>query len=639
MANQNSQFFAILTNVGVAKQANADALGVAWKLTHMAVGDANDTDPIPSAAQTKLINEKRRAPLNQLKVDPANNAIIIAEQVIPAEVGGWWIREIGLYDADGDLVAVANCAPSYKPLLTQGSGRTQVVRINLQVSNSSNVELKIDPSVVLATRKYVDDSIINVLPADKTAGTYTKVVVNSRGVVVSGSNPSSLEGNGITDAYTKAQVDAIIAQASALPVGATVFFQNSAVPPGFLELDGSVQSSATYPDLSAFYAGKYNTGNEGVGNFRLPDMRGEFPRGWDHGRGVDAGRALGSAQKGTAVAFDDATAIYINGMRSNSVADDKLSTFEADAATLADYPKAIVGGASATNVTAASMVGATRPRNVAVMWCVKAWNAPINQGNIDVASLAAQVQKLALNGPAVGSVRNGKMALSAASASATYTADEVIVSTAVGAPVFKVSGLNKVINLATVGAGGMDVGAAPVSGFVALYAIYNPDTNVSALLARNTTSIFAETVYSGGKMPAGYTASALLTVLPTDATGLIKAVTVEDRKVSMPLALSYSLSGVVANNTPVVLGSIPLNARSVKGEISMSNSAASGMSCGLSGLGGAGQQVASFSVPASGGIVSNYGDVPLSVAQTVYVSVTNQSGSPSYALYVGGYTI
>jgi hypothetical protein len=159
MINQNSQFFAILTNVGVAKQANADALGVAWKITQMAVGDANDADPVPNATQTKLVNERRRAPLNQLKVDPTNAAIIIAEQVIPAEVGGWWIREIGLYDADGDLVAIANCAPSFKPLLTQGSGRTQVVRVNLLVSNSSSVELKIDPSVVLATRAYVDDKV------------------------------------------------------------------------------------------------------------------------------------------------------------------------------------------------------------------------------------------------------------------------------------------------------------------------------------------------------------------------------------------------------------------------------------------------------------------------------------------------
>jgi len=163
MIDQTSQFFAILTNVGVAKQANADALGIAWKITQMGVGDANGADPIPSATQTALINERRRAPLNQLKVDPANSAVIIAEQVIPAEVGGWWIREIGLYDADNDLVAIANCAPSFKPLLTQGSGRTQVVRMNLVVSNSATVELKIDPSVVLATRSYVDQKVLDEL--------------------------------------------------------------------------------------------------------------------------------------------------------------------------------------------------------------------------------------------------------------------------------------------------------------------------------------------------------------------------------------------------------------------------------------------------------------------------------------------
>ncbi|WP_218723559.1 phage tail protein [Pseudomonas bubulae] len=159
MIDQNSQFMAILTAVGEAKQANADALGVPWTFAQMGVGDAGGADPLPNRAQTKLINERRRAPLNQVKIDPQNSNVIIAEQVIPENVGGWWIREIGLYDADGDLVAVANCAPSFKPLLAQGSGKTQVVRMNFIVTSAANVVLKIDPSVVLATRQYVDDSI------------------------------------------------------------------------------------------------------------------------------------------------------------------------------------------------------------------------------------------------------------------------------------------------------------------------------------------------------------------------------------------------------------------------------------------------------------------------------------------------
>lgn len=163
MTDQNSQFFAILTAVGEAKQANAAALGTFWTFAQMAVGDANGTDPIPNRTQTKLINERRRAPLNQVKVDPANASVIIAEQVIPESVGGWWVRELALYDADGDMVAVANCAPTFKPLLAQGSGRTQVIRINLIVSSTANIELKIDPSVVLATREYVDTVVVDAL--------------------------------------------------------------------------------------------------------------------------------------------------------------------------------------------------------------------------------------------------------------------------------------------------------------------------------------------------------------------------------------------------------------------------------------------------------------------------------------------
>lgn len=184
MTDENSQFFAILTAVGRAKQANADALGVPWTFAQMGVGDANGTDPTPSEQQTQLINERRRAPLNQLKVDPANANVIIAEQVIPEGVGGWWIREVGLYDAAGDLVAVANCAPSFKPLLSQGSGRTQVVRMNLIVSNTANVDLKIDPSVVLATRQYVDSKVLEEI--NKLDFKHSVLVTTTANVLLTG---------------------------------------------------------------------------------------------------------------------------------------------------------------------------------------------------------------------------------------------------------------------------------------------------------------------------------------------------------------------------------------------------------------------------------------------------------------------
>jgi phage-related tail fiber protein len=220
MIDANSQFFAILTNVGMAKQANADALGIPWLITQMGVGDANPNgladppNPVPSASQTKLLNEWRRKPLNQLKIDPVNPAVIIAEQIIPADEGGKWIREIGLYDADGDLVAVANCAPSFKPLLSQGSGRTQIVRMNFIVTSTGNIQLKIDPAVVLATRSYVDAAILEVLPKNKTPGEFTRVKVNDRGIFVSGDNPETLAAMGIKDSYTKEEIEALVAQAT-----------------------------------------------------------------------------------------------------------------------------------------------------------------------------------------------------------------------------------------------------------------------------------------------------------------------------------------------------------------------------------------------------------------------------------------
>jgi phage-related tail fiber protein len=155
-----TKYFALLTNQGAAKLANAAALGTKVNITQLAVGDGGGTLPTPDPAQTKLIGEKRRASLNSLTIDAANGSQIIAEQIIPEGEGGFWIREIGLFDADGVMIAVANCAETYKPQLAEGSGRTQTVRMIIIVNSTSAVTLKIDPSVVLATRKYVDDGVI-----------------------------------------------------------------------------------------------------------------------------------------------------------------------------------------------------------------------------------------------------------------------------------------------------------------------------------------------------------------------------------------------------------------------------------------------------------------------------------------------
>ncbi|MDY8237843.1 phage tail protein [Escherichia coli] len=158
----STKFYTLLTDIGAAKLASAAALGVPLKITHMAVGDGGGVLPTPDAKQTALVNEKRRAALNMLYIDPQNSSQIIAEQVIPENEGGWWIREVGLFDESGALIAVGNCPESYKPQLAEGSGRTQTVRMVLITSSTDNITLKIDPAVVLATRKYVDDEVLEL---------------------------------------------------------------------------------------------------------------------------------------------------------------------------------------------------------------------------------------------------------------------------------------------------------------------------------------------------------------------------------------------------------------------------------------------------------------------------------------------
>lgn len=213
------------------------------------------------------------------------------------------------------------------------------------------------------------------------AGTYKSLTVDKYGRATAGTNPETLAGFGIKDTYTKPEIEALIAQASALPVGAVVAFPKTAVPPGFLEIDGSVQSIATYPDLFAYLGTTFNTGGEGAGNFRLPESRGEFLRGWDHGRGVDAGRALGSYQADELKKHRHPQYEY----------DTNDSTPIPDLSRASDLNVAYSVGHEVTALIGYAGGSETRPRNVAVMWCIKAWNAPINQGNIDVAALAAQL--------------------------------------------------------------------------------------------------------------------------------------------------------------------------------------------------------------------------------------------------------
>ncbi|EFH8390433.1 phage tail protein [Escherichia coli] len=350
------KYYAILTNQGAARLANATMLGSKLNLTQMAVGDANGVLPTPDPAQTKLINQKRIAPLNLLSVDPNNQSQIIAEQIIPENEGGFWIREIGLYDDEGVLIAVANCPETYKPQLQEGSGRTQTIRMILVVTNTEAITLKIDPSVVLATRKYVDDEVLELrLYVDDQMRKHIAAqdphtqYAQKHNPTFTGEPkaPTPAAGNNTTRIATTAFVQAAITalingapdtldtlkeiaaainndpkfsttinnalsgkqpldetlthlsgkdvagllaylglgEGSALPVGVPVPWPSATPPTGWLKCNGAPFSAEEYPELAKVYPTN-----------KLPDLRGEFIRGWDDGRGIDAGREILSAQ-------------------------------------------------------------------------------------------------------------------------------------------------------------------------------------------------------------------------------------------------------------------------------------------------------------------------------------------------------
>ncbi|EFH1568028.1 phage tail protein [Escherichia coli] len=352
------KYYAILTNQGAARLANATMIGSKLNLTQMAVGDANGVLPTPDPAQTKLINQKRIAPLNLLSVDPNNQSQIIAEQIIPENEGGFWIREIGLYDDEGVLIAVANCPETYKPQLQEGSGRTQTIRMILVVTNTEAITLKIDPSVVLATRKYVDDEVLELrLYVDDQMRNHIVAqdphtqYAQKHNPTFTGEPkaPTPAAGNNTTRIATTAFVQAAITalingapatldtlkeiaaainndpkfsttinnalsgkqpldetlthlsgkdvaglltylglgEGSALPVGVPVPWPSATPPTGWLKCNGAAFSAEEYPELAKAYPTN-----------KLPDLRGEFIRGWDDGRGIDAGRVLLSIQTG-----------------------------------------------------------------------------------------------------------------------------------------------------------------------------------------------------------------------------------------------------------------------------------------------------------------------------------------------------
>ena len=260
-------------------------------------------------------------------------------------------------------------------------------------------------------------------------------------------------------------------------------FPKGTVPAGFLEVDGSVQSAATYPDLAAYLGTTFNTGGEGAGNFRLPESRGEFFRGWDHGRGVDSGRSIGSRQAATIVSAGDGTKTSAAVVSFYNGADDSIEAHKSrlNSDGTPSFPlngvSDINAGATGSDATPYSAMY-VRPRNLAVMWCIKAWNAPINQGNIDVAALAVEVQKLkAISG---SSCQGLYVSASGTNALISVKARSLIVGKGSAAQALSAVDLN--INLQTTGLNGLDSGALAASSWYSVWVVSN-GTQVAGIAA------------------------------------------------------------------------------------------------------------------------------------------------------------
>lgn len=240
----------------------------------------------------------------------------------------------------------------------------------------------------------------------------------------------------------------------------------------------------------------------------------------------------------------------------------------------------------------------------------------------------------------VGTMRNGAMRVASASQSATFTADEVVVETALGGQSYRLANFSQTINLATTGAGGMDTGSAPATGFVALYAIYNPTTKAQGILAVNATAAKAPEVYGGSNMPSGYTASALVSVYPTNSSGQFVIGQQFDRDVYGAYSLALNTSTAKTSYTALSISTIvPISAK--RAMVSMSctqgtsgSTVVLNLSASADGIGGWGVQANSASSTSGS---TSYGICPILNAQTLFYSMNN-TNSGSYQIYINGYS-
>lgn len=248
-------YYTLLTNIGQAKIANAIALGQLVQWTQMAVGDGNGNPTTPNQSQTALVREVYRASINQLTVDAENPNYMVAEMIIPTTVGGWAVNEVGIFDADGDLIAVSNFPATYKPQLTEGSGRDLVVRIIIQVSNASVVTLKVDPAVILASQAWVAANYVKKITV--AGGTTGQVLAKNSNANedfkwVDPSAAVSVNVNALREIQTLAAAQTVVTLVQRTTTGLAVYVEGARLLEG---IDWTANSTTQLTLAQAYPAG------------------------------------------------------------------------------------------------------------------------------------------------------------------------------------------------------------------------------------------------------------------------------------------------------------------------------------------------------------------------------------------------
>ncbi|WMY72718.1 phage tail protein [Buttiauxella selenatireducens] len=387
-----SEFYGILTTVGAAVCAQSIETGLEAKITTFVIGDGHGDVPRPDATQTELVNTVFTGQLNSLSQDKTNPSILIAEAVLPAAIGPFWIREMGIKTADGTLVAVCSMPPQYKVATEEGASGTMVIRMNVIFTEGAKVTLIVDDSTVLATRNYVDQKVSEEMAAhledDDPHFQYLKEEEADEKYLQIAQNLAEIKAAGeqaIAQAKDNLLIPQDIAQAIAehegeadphtqyltnddmqvyIPVGFPMPWPGATPPAGWLKCNGAAFSTALYPKLAQAYP-----------SGTLPDLRGEFIRGWDDMRRVDRGRALLSAQKGTLLAFDGYSTGYPRSLPFPKLTND-TDPFNGDdfegAAPDVHTTEIIAERNGVGTVTGGYNAVITRPRNVAFNYIVRA---------------------------------------------------------------------------------------------------------------------------------------------------------------------------------------------------------------------------------------------------------------------------